>query len=81
MLRPEDVIKFLQMRPFQPFRIYLTDGKTYDIKHPELLMAGERILVVGLPRAGIDGLVIDSFDTVALMHVVRLEPIPLATAS
>ena len=81
MCRPEDVIKILQRRPFEPFRIYLSVGKTYDIRHPELLMAGERFLAIGLPRAGVDGLVIDSLDTVALIHVVRLEPIHLSAAN
>src|SRR5512142_1083128 len=31
---------FLTSRPFQPFRITLTDGRTYDVSHPELALFG-----------------------------------------
>jgi hypothetical protein len=81
MLRPEDVLKQLQKRPFEPFRIHLTDGKTYDVKHPELVITGERFLVVGEPRPGKNGAVAASYDTVTLMHVVRLEPIQLSATN
>jgi hypothetical protein len=81
MLRPDDMLKLLQKRPFEPFRIHLTDGKTYDIKHPELVITGERFLIVGEPRPGKNGAVAASYDTVILMHIVRLEPIPLSAAS
>jgi hypothetical protein len=80
MLRPDDMLKLLQKRPFEPFRIYLTDSKTYDIKHPELVITGERFLIVGEPRPGKNGAVAASYDTVTLMHIVRLEPINLTAA-
>ena len=40
-MRLEDVREFLRRRPFQPFRLTLTDGRTYDVMHPELaIVAG-----------------------------------------
>ncbi len=39
-MRPEDMHRFLRRRPFRPFRITLTDGRSYEIHHPELMMVG-----------------------------------------
>jgi hypothetical protein len=36
-MSPFDLIELLRIRPFQPFRIYASDGRTYDIHHPEPL--------------------------------------------
>jgi hypothetical protein len=71
MLRPEDILKYAGQRPFQPFRIHLTDGTTYDARHPELVMVGGRFVVVGLPRSPEHAPVIDSYETAALIHIVR----------
>ncbi len=36
MIRPEDVRKQLDKRPFEAFRIRLTDGEAYDGRYPDL---------------------------------------------
>ncbi|MGZ6074518.1 MAG: hypothetical protein ACXWOA_11715, partial [Isosphaeraceae bacterium] len=51
-MRPEDVREFLRRRPFQPFRLTLTDGRPYDVMHPELAMVGRSWVEVGLARPG-----------------------------
>jgi len=35
-MRAEDMQKMLKQQPFKPFRIYMSDGSRYDIKHPEV---------------------------------------------
>ena len=47
-MQTEDVQKKLASRPFQPFRIYLSDGATYEVRHPEMLLLGRRSLVLGV---------------------------------
>jgi hypothetical protein len=34
-MRPEDILERLRARPFQPFRLYLSDGAIYEIRHAE----------------------------------------------
>jgi hypothetical protein len=34
-MRPDDVLQLLRARPFQPFRISLSDSKQYEVRHPE----------------------------------------------
>jgi hypothetical protein len=76
---PEDLWSWRRRRPFEPFRICLTDGTTYDVKHPELVMVGRRTAVVGVCDTETQPPLYDRAATVALMHVVRLEPIAAAT--
>ena len=45
----EDILRFLRARPFEPFRIYMSDGNTYDVAHPELAMVERSVVIVGVP--------------------------------
>jgi hypothetical protein len=39
-MRPEDLLTWVQAIPFRPFRICLNSGRTYEIRHPEMLRVG-----------------------------------------
>jgi hypothetical protein len=64
----------LRQRPFVPFRLYLTDGTTFEVRHPELFMLGRRAVVVGLPRHP-DQNYFDRVTTIDLLHIMRTEPL------
>jgi hypothetical protein len=72
---PEDVEKKLRRQPFQPFRLYLSDGTAYDVRHPELVLLGRRSLVLGLTGKPEDTLYERTVD-VDLLHIVRMENVP-----
>ncbi len=72
---PEELLQKLQTRPFEPFRIYLTDGTSYDIRHPELVMVGRRAAIVGVTERERRLPLYDRHTKVALVHIVRLEPV------
>lgn len=74
MIRPEDVRKHLDKRPFEAFRICLTDGETYDIRHPDLCVVDRTTAYVGVPDPRRRGVAMDMHH-VALVHVVRFEPL------
>ena len=77
-MRPDDIHEFVRRRPFQPFRIPLTDGRTYDIFHPEFAMVGRSTIAVGIPRPG--EAIYDRLVTISLVHVMQIELIePAAT--
>jgi hypothetical protein len=80
-MRPEDVREFLRRTPFQPIRITLTDGRTFDVRHPEMAMVGRSSVAIGLPRPGRDEDVFDRLVTVSLLHIMQIEPLESATAS
>ncbi len=71
---PEEIQKRLRRSPFEPFRLYLTDGASYDIRHPEMLMVGKRSLVLGLSNDPETTFYDRSID-IDILHVVRTEQI------
>jgi len=72
-MRPEDIRGFIKQQPFQPFRLTLTDGRTYDVLHPELAMVGRSFVAVGLARTGDPEGIADRMITVSLLHVMQIE--------
>jgi len=71
-MRPEELMALLRKRPFVPFRIHMTDGHTYEIPHPEVMVVGRSHAFIGLrpdPQTG----VVDRTDYFALLHIVRVE--------
>jgi hypothetical protein len=70
---PEDLQRRLRTRPFEPFRLFLSDGATYEIRHPELVMLGRRSLVLGIVNDPSETLYDRTID-IDLLHIVRTEP-------
>jgi hypothetical protein len=80
-MRPEDVCAFLRRQPFQPFRITLSDGRNYDVLHPEMAMVGRSTVAIGMPGPNRNDPIYDHLVTVSLLHVMQVEPLETMTAS
>ncbi len=73
-MRPTELTELLRRRPFIPFRIHLTTGESYDIRHPELVWVFRQCADMAInpnPKTG----VIERAERVSLLHIVRLEPL------
>ncbi|MFO0967195.1 MAG: hypothetical protein U0793_16650 [Gemmataceae bacterium] len=68
-----DLRNLLDARPFQPFRLFLSDGGHVDILSPEVVLAGKRFAVVGILDADTRDKAIDRYTTVWYLHVTRHE--------
>jgi hypothetical protein len=78
-MAPEELRDVLRHRPFEPFRLVMTDGTGYEIRHPDLLMVGQRSIIVGL--TGQPGQTFyERSVKVDLLHIIRLEPLGTASA-
>ena len=44
-MRAKELIDHQKIRPFQPFRVIMNDGKTYDVRHPELIKVTKTTLL------------------------------------
>ena len=79
---PRDLESELRKEPFQPFRIVTTAGQTYEISERDrpLILVGKRSVIIGLRVPDTDPF-FDRYEVVSLLHIVRLEPIPLPQAS
>ncbi len=74
-MKPDDVLQLLRKRPFEPFRVHLSDGSTFEIRHPELAIVERSKVIIGVPGPkGLDGPVERSIFC-ALAHITRLEPV------
>jgi hypothetical protein len=78
-MAPDELRDTLRRQPFQPFRLVMTDGMGYDIRHPDLLWVGRSTAHVGLTRQP-DQTLFERVIYVDLSHVVRLEPLEAAAA-
>jgi len=71
-MRQDELREALREHPFEPFRLHLTNGRAYEVRHPEMaLLTRHSIHVVELTKSG------QATDRVVkcdLIHVVSLEP-------
>ena len=79
MMAPQDLESELKKEPFQPFRIVTTNGKTYNVteKDRPLVWVGKRVVLIGL-RVPESDPYFDRYEVVSLVHIIRLEPIPIS---
>jgi hypothetical protein len=66
----QEIQRLLAARPFEPFRVLVADGRSFDVRHPaNIALAGKgRLIAIGLE---------DSFVTLDLLLVTGIQrPIP-----
>jgi hypothetical protein len=63
-----------QRQPFEPFRLVMTAGVGYEIRHPDLLWVGKRSANVGLTGNPAQTYY-EREIKIDLLHIIRLEPL------
>ncbi len=63
----------LHEKPFRPFRLVMSSGQSYDVRHPEMAMLTRSDILVGIGDVR-DG-VPSRFKICSLLHVTAVEPI------
>ena len=63
----------LNTRPFKPFRVIMSSGEAYDVRHPEVAWLLKNDLLVGIDIED-DGFAAE-FRICPLFHVATIEPI------
>ena len=74
MDRPE-LQRMLRQRPFQPFRVHLSDGRSYDVRNPRMNLLAESFIKIGIPDASLPEPICDHTEFVWLKEIVRIEPL------
>ena len=77
MMSPQDLDSELHKKPFLPFRIVTTTGKSYDVTERDLpmVMVGKRTVIIGFRGVPESDPHFDRYEVVSLVHIMRLEPI------
>jgi len=79
-MEPEDLLGWIRATPFVPFRIRLNSGRTFDIRHPEMVR-------VGLTTVNIFSFAGEPYDPYERMEMISpmliesIEPIAVAQSA
>ncbi len=46
MMTAKRIVNYMTAEPFRPFRINMASGKSYDIRHPEMIQIGRTTATV-----------------------------------
>jgi hypothetical protein len=65
--------ELLTKRPFQPFRVVMSSGISYEVRQPAMAFVTRRDLLVGVDEAD-DGVPAE-FRICSLLHVTAVEPV------
>jgi hypothetical protein len=63
----------LTTKPFKPFRLVMSSGQTYEVRHPEMAWLTRSDILVGIGET--DEQVPADFKICSLLHVTAVEPI------
>jgi hypothetical protein len=77
-MRAEDLQRFVRAAPFQPFRITMNSGRTFDIRHPEMLHLTRSIGLVF--DRGDDGIP-DEFEMISLVLIESVRNLEVPATS
>ncbi len=72
-MTPRKIQEHLRRQPFQPFRLFLSDGSAHDVRHPEMALLTRREVIIAVPQD--TGRLPERTVTCDLLHVTRIEPI------
>ena len=76
----EELQEAVHRRPFLPFRVVLTTGETFDIRHPDLIMVGRASAILGITNDPTTT-AFDRTFRVDLLHIVGVQDLPVQSPS
>ncbi|MEK6798590.1 MAG: hypothetical protein AABZ12_06480 [Planctomycetota bacterium] len=72
-MRADEIRAHVRRHPFQPIRVFVSDGSFYDVLHHDFMLVGRTEVIIGLSSSP------DEFpDKKAYLdpvHITRIEPI------
>jgi hypothetical protein len=72
-MRTTEIENQLRHRPFLPFQLRMSDGRAYDVRHPQMLLVSRTIIAVAIHTPRVresEGIVL--CDPV---HTIRIDPL------
>ena len=68
MMTKPTIQGYIKAEPFRPFRFHLVSGRTFDIRHPEMIKLLQSTVLVFKPNGDVLNLS-DEWETVSLMLI------------
>jgi hypothetical protein len=79
-MRPDDLLTWTRTAPFVPFRIHLNSGRTFDIRHPEMLRVGRSTVNI-YTFAGEPTDPFERMEMVSLVLIESIEPLEVSRSA
>jgi hypothetical protein len=76
-MRPENLQTWVRANPFVPFRIKLASGRTFEIRHPEMMKVGRSIAHV-YSSVSADSEFFERTEMISLLLIESVEPLELS---
>jgi hypothetical protein len=74
MINPRELLKAVRAQPFHPFRLHMASGRTFDVRHPEMIQVGASTALVFSPSK-IDPQIFEDYEILSLMLMESIEPL------
>ncbi len=68
----QELRALLDAKPFVPFRIHMTDGKSFEIQHPDFVWVFRNRLDLAI-LADASQSIVDHVERCFFLHIVRVE--------
>lgn len=76
-MKPEELIEVLAEQPFVPLRLHMSNGRTHEIRHPEMAIVGEEVVALGIPQEESER---PRIRLVSISHINEIEHLSTKTA-
>ena len=76
-MKAEELIEILEERPFVPIRLHMSNGRTHDVRHPEMAIVGEEVAALGVQH---DANERPRIRLVSITHINEVEQIEMSAA-
>ena len=74
MMTPQTVLGYVKAEPFRPFRLHLESGRTFEIRHPEMVKVLKSHIIV-FESTGDHPEIFDGWESASLMLAESITPI------
>ncbi len=74
-MTPYEIKAQLRTQPFQGIRIYISDGESYEVAHPDMVLVTSSIVQIALPPVDDHGIPTGGSVYVDPVHVTRIQPL------
>ncbi len=72
-MRPDEIRAHLRKQPFRPIRVYISEGSSYDVRHPELILVTRTEVVIALDPG--NDAIPERSTYCDPVHITRIEPL------
>jgi hypothetical protein len=72
----DEMKQLLRQKPFVPFRVYVSDGREYDVRHPRMNLLTDDYILIGRPVPDLKPPSGSPLEQVRFENIVRIEMLP-----